>query len=498
MDDPIMKIIKDPTLTYRQRLFALAKEAENVPRPIQPTQQMQWFIDRGIIFDMGEGHAPYRPRYVVPDYELFLKQGSDFLMLQPPKDIWEAVSHLLILYHHVPSTTGLPVYIGHLDALLEPYITDMDQARQAIRMLLTHVDRTISDSFCHSNIGPEDTKAGRIILELTAQMQRPVPNISLIYNEKTPDDFALQAIRTGLVCSKPSFANDVLYRQQWGQRYAIVSCYNALPIGGGGLTLGRLNLKKLADHAQSREHLMQDLLPRAVQAQCQWMDMRNRFIIEDSAYFENSFLADEGLISPDQFVGMFGLIGLAQCVNTVLGLTQQDQRYGHGQEAAAFGQEILDQIAQQVKDYQPTHGKFYLHGQVGISTDIGVTPNVRIPIGEEPELPQHLMFTAKMHRHFDCGVGDIFPFDQTAKNNPQAVLDIIRGSFMQGMRYFSYHCSDADLIRITGYLVKRSDIEKLDRGKQVLGNTTVLGSGATKNLHVLDRRVRHMHDNRHD
>lgn len=135
---------------------------------------------------------------------------------------------------------------------------------------------------------------------------------------------------------------------------------------------------------------------------------------------------------------------------------------------------------------------------MGISTDVGVTSNVRIPIGEEPDLPQHLMFTAKMHQHFDCGVGDIFPFDQTAKNNPQAVLDIIRGSFAQGMRYFSYHCSDADLIRITGYLVKRSDIEKLDSGKQVLGNTTVLGSGAAKNLHILDRRVRHLHDNSDD
>ena len=32
------------------------------------------------------------------------------------------------------------------------------------------------------------------------------------------------------------------------------------------------------------------------------------------------------------------------------------------------------------------------------------------------------------------------------------------------MRYFSTYGSDADVIRITGYLVKKSDIEKLDAG----------------------------------
>lgn len=488
--DAVMAILKDPTLTYRQRLFSLAKAAENLPKPIEISEQMQWFIDRGIIHDMGEGNAPYRPRYVVPDYDLFMKQGSAFLMLNPPQDIWEAVSNLLILYHHVPSTTGLPVYIGHLDRLLEPFVTDEGQARRAISMLLTHVDRTISDSFCHCNIGPYDTRVGRIILELTAGMQRPVPNISLIYNDNTSEDFALEAIRTGLAVSKPSFVNDRLYRAQWGDNYAIVSCYNALPTGGGGLTLGRLNMKMLAQAAQSPQHLVQELLPRAVAAQCEWMDKRDRYIIEDCAFFENSFLADEGLISPDRFVGMFGLIGLAECVNTVLGLTQADQRYGQGERAEAFARSLMDQIAAQVQAYRPAHGRFYLHGQVGVSSDIGVTPNVRIPVGEEPELPEHLAFTARMHRHFDCGVGDIFPFDETAKRNPKAVLDMIRGSFAQDMRYFSYHCSDADLIRITGYLVKRSDIEKLDSGKQVLGSSTPLGSGASKNLHILDRRVR--------
>ncbi|MDP4109090.1 MAG: YjjI family glycine radical enzyme [Bacillota bacterium] len=490
----LMRILKDPKLTYRQRLFSLSKAAENIGEPVKLSEKAQRFADCGIIYDMGEGNTPYCPRYVVPDYDKFLKQGSKFLMLAPPSDIWEAVSNLQIIYHHVPSVIGLPVYIGHLDRLLEPYIADEKEARRAIRMLLTHVDRTVSDSFCHCDIGPYDTRAGRIILELTEEMQRPVPNMSLIYNEKTPDEFALRAISAGLTASKPSFVNDGMYSAEWGESYAVVSCYNVLPIGGGGLTLGRLNLKKLADASISREQLMNELLPDAVLAQCEQMDKRESFIIDECRFFENSFLAAEELIYPERFVGMFGLVGLAECVNKTLGATAQEKRYGHCEQANAFGEEIIDRIDKLVSRYKPKHGKFYLHGQVGISSDEGVTPNTRIPVGEEPDLPTHLMVTARMQKKFPCGIGDIFPFEATAKRNPKAVLDIIKGAFSMNMRYLSFYSSDSDVIRISGYLVKRSDILKYKEGKAVLSNSASLGSEAAGNLHAFERKVRSSDD----
>ena len=46
------------------------------------------------------------------------------------------------------------------------------------------------------------------------------------------------------------------------------------------------------------------------------------------------------------------------------------------------------------------------------------------------------------------------------------------------------------MIRITGYLVKRSDIEALEQGRQVVNDTVVLGMGAKKNCHVYERKVR--------
>ena len=484
------EIIADPKLTYPQRLIELAKAAENVPEPLPLSEDAQWFVEKEVVFDMGEGNAPYRPRYVLPDYEKFMKQGSKFLMLEPPKDIWDAVFALTILYRFVPSVIAGPVYIGHIDRLLEPFVKEEEEARHAIELFLTHVDRTVSDSFCHANIGPYDTKAGRIILELSAKMQRPTPNMSLIYNEHTPDAFALKAIETGLVTAKPSFVNDAMYTADWGSNYAIVSCYNALPVGGGGLTLGRLNLKKLADLAQSKEQFLDDLLPRAVAAQCEQMDRRDTFIMEDAHFLEHTFLAEEGLIEKERFVGMFGMVGLAEGVNQVLHLTDPNERYGHGKEAEAFALDVLDRIHSQVEAFQPKYGKFALHGQVGISTDWGVTPNTRIPVGEEPSLPEQLLFTAKTQKHFAAGIGELFPFEETAKNNPRAVLDIIRGAFGQGMRYFSFYSDTTDVIRITGYLVKRSDIEKYDAGERCVGNSTILGSGASKGLRIFDRSVR--------
>lgn len=490
MEAKVKEIMEDPKLTYPQRLIELAKAAENLPAPVALSEEAQWFVDRDIVFDMGEGNAPYRPRYVVPDYDKFMKQGSKFLMLDPPKDIWDAVSNLLILYRFVPSVIAGPVYVGHIDRLLDPFVKDEEEARHAIRLFLTHIDRTISDSFCHANIGPYDTRAGRIILELSAEMQRPVPNMSMIYNEHTPDDFAKKAIETGLITAKPSFVNDAMYTADWGSNYAIVSCYNALPVGGGGLTLGRLNLKKLADVTESPEQLLNDLLPRAVAAQCEQMDKRDTYILENSHFLENTFLTEEGLIQKDRFVGMFGLVGLAECVNQVLHLTDPKERYGHGKQAEEFALEILERIHSQVEAYKPKYGKFALHGQVGISTDLGVTPNTRVPVGEEPSLPEHLLITAKTQKHFAAGIGELFPFEETAKKNPQAVLDIIKGAFAEGMRYFSFYSSNSDVIRVTGYLVKRSDIEKYDAGEACIGNSTVLGSGASKGLHIFERSVR--------
>ena len=94
-----------------------------------------------------------------------LKKAVNSLNCQPLKNLDDVLDGLLILYSHVPSITTFPVYIGRLDVLLDPFITDEEQDYIKIKRFLNHVDKTVPDSFCHANIGPYDTKAGRLILK---------------------------------------------------------------------------------------------------------------------------------------------------------------------------------------------------------------------------------------------------------------------------------------------------------------------------------------------
>jgi len=491
----VLDLIKDRVLTFEQKVVALARAGEATLNVLNITDEVQDYRDKGIICDLFEGNAPYRPRYIVPNYSIFMEKGCSFLRLDPPTNIWEATNHLLIFYKHVPSITTMPVYVGNLDALLDPFIVDEEEAYQAIKLFFIHLDRTITDSFCHGNLGPTDSKAARIILKVQRELQDAVPNLTLKFNEDTSKELATLAINTAMACAKPSFANHDMFTKDLGD-YGIVSCYNGLPIGGGSHSLVRLVLSRLAEEADSVDHFLTTVLPDATARICHYMDQRVKFLVEESGFFESHFLVKEGFISKDKFTSMFGLVGLAECVNVLLDATDKKDRFGHNKEADALGLEIIKTL-QKLVDAHPapycTNERYLLHAQVGIDTDIGVSPGCRIPVGEEPEIHQHLIQSAPFHQYFPSGIGDIFVFDETAEVNPEYVLDIIKGSFTAGLRYFSLYGSDVDVMRITGYLVKKSDMEALAKGEQVLHDTVVLGLGGVNNNKVLERKVRN-HD----
>ena len=64
------------TLTHEQKLMNLAKEAENAFDVLDIPPRTRHFFETGAINDLFEGHAPYRPRYILPDYGAFVRQGS--------------------------------------------------------------------------------------------------------------------------------------------------------------------------------------------------------------------------------------------------------------------------------------------------------------------------------------------------------------------------------------------------------------------------------------
>lgn len=493
----ILETIKSKNLTFEQKIITLAKLAENSISVIDKSEKLKEYMDKKIICDLMEGEAPYRPRYIVPNYEKFMKQGSKFLGLDVTTDIWEAINNLLILYKHVPSITTMPVYLGNIDYLLEPYITDENEAYKAIKLFLKHIDSTITDSFCHANIGPKETKAGKIILKVMKELQLPTPNLTLKYNKKTSKDFALMAIETALFTAKPSFANDDIFTKDFKGNYGIVSCYNGLKIGGGANTLVRLKLGSLSKEATSIDDFFNRVLPDAVKEILTFIDNRSKFIIEESNFFESSFLVKEGLIEKEKFTGLFGLVGLAECVNNLLNATDIKDKFGYSQVANELGEKIIKTMYDYVQNHKSKYaGSFFknthlLHSQVGIDTDKNESPGCRIPIGEEPEMLEHILQSAPFHKYCPSGIGDIFVFDQTYNNNLEAILNIIEGAFNTGLRYYSLYGSNSDVVRVTGYLVKKSEMEKLDRGEQVLRDTTILGKGARDNAKALERRLRY-------
>lgn len=492
----ILKTIKNKKITFEQKIVSLARLAENNIEVLNKSHKLKKYIKDGIICDLFEGNAPYRPRYILPDYNLFIEQGSEFLGLQKPTNIWEATNNLLILYKHVPSITTMPVYLGNIDYLLEPFINNEEEAYLPIKLFLKHIDATITDAFCHANIGPLETKAGFLILKAMQELELPTPNLTIKYNEKTSKRLAIKAIETALITAKPSFANDNMFTKDFKGEYGIVSCYNGLKIGGGANTLVRIKLGALSKLSSSIDEFFSSILPDVCYEVLNYIDERSKFLIDESGFFESSFLVKENLLQKEKFTGLFGFVGLAECVNNLLGALEQKYRFGYSDEANQLGLKIISTMSSIIEKHKSKYaGAFFnnqhlLHAQVGIEVDTEESPGCRIPVGEEPEIYNHIIQSAPFHKYCPSGIGDIFVFDDTYKLNPEAILDIIQGAFTHNMRFFSLYSSSCEVVRITGYLVKKSEINKLDLGEQVLRDTTILGQGARDNSKALNRKIR--------
>lgn len=494
----VTKIICDTTLTYHQQLLALARLAESYDHTIKLSDELIKAKEDRVICDLNEGNTPYRPRYIIPDYSILMEKGSKFLDLNPPQDLWEACNSLLIMYRHTPSITSFPVYLGNLDELLEPFVEKVstEEAEKCLKLFLLNIDRTLTDSFVHADIGPKDSKTARIILKLTEEMQLAVPNLTLKYDpELTSDEFADLCARCMMRTAKPSFADHRTFVKEWGENYAIASCYNGLKVAGGGYTLPRMRMYECALQSKGIEDFLDRVLPYYVDIMAKMMDDRVRFIVEESSFFKSNFLATEGFVKQENFTGMFGMVGLAECVNYLLGIEDPKLGFGTNPEATKLGERIMDRLSELVAAHKAPYcencgDQYHLHAQVGIDSDGREdSPGARIPIGAEPELPVHIEHSMHFHKYFPTGIGDIFKFEETWMKTPEAIVDIIKGALAGGMRYFSGYLENNDVVRVTGYLVKKSELAKLDAKMQSLNNCTVFGQGARDTSNALDRKV---------
>lgn len=489
-------IVRDPHLSAKQKAHYLALEAE-ASLPYMPVSKaVQDALDNNIICDMFEGHAPYKPRYVLPDYAKFLKNGSEYLELAPARDLDEALNSLTILYHHVPSVTSIPVYLGQLDDVLLPYVKEVDEETlyRKLRLFWMMLDRTLPDAFMHVNIGQSDNIVCRTILRVDAELKQVAPNLTFMYDPAiTPDSLLQQACQNICECSKPHIANYPMHANAYDAKgFGIVSCYNSLPLAGGANTLVRMNLKKVAEDAASSAHFFNDVLPYYSQLMFELIDARAAFLHEESGFF-NSFLVQEGLIEEDRFAPMFGIYGMAEAVNLLMKKDgKAEQQYGHNSEANKLGHTISRTLSDIVTSTPVKYGyqeRALLHAQGGISLDIDVTPGVRIPYGSEPDPVQHVQALAEHHQYYTSGISDILTIDETVKSNPLAMFQLCKGALNIGFREFTANVHSNDLIRVTGYMIKLSDVAKFkEQGSRT--NTTGLGAEAAANTGILDRQPR--------
>lgn len=491
-----LDIIQNTQLTYRQQLLGLAACAVNTLNVLNYGKAAEELIEKGVICTLNEGNAPYGPRYVVPNYAKLMTDGCKFLQLNPPKDIWEATHALMIMYQHVHTHSSYPVYLGNLDTLLEPFVRVEEEAYHAIRLFLLHIDRVLTNSFVHANIGPKDTEAGRLILRATEELNCPIPSLTLKYEEGVTSDALLQhSAQVAFKTAKPSFVNHRMNSIDFQtEDYAIVSCYNGFPIGGGAYTMVRMRLNYLAREARSIDDFFDNLFPAAVQSLLGMLDERTRFLVEEAAYFKSNFLLKEGFLDPNLFTSMFGIVGLAEAANILLNAKDRDERYGVNKEADALGLRIIQTLDAFVKKHVAPHvngygGHYLLHAQVGIETDNDCSPGCRIPIGEEPELLDQILHSAPFHRYFFNGIGDIYVFEDTYEEHPEALGMIVKGAFQTGVRYLSVYGSNSDVVRVTGYLVKKSDVERLERGEVVGNDAVALAKAAKDNAKAFDRKI---------
>lgn len=505
LQDKLMQIVTSPQLSPKQKSNYLALEAE-ASLPYMPiSDEVKTAMKDGVICDMFEGHTPFKPRYVLPDYVRYLEQGSEYLELVPAQNLDEALNALTILYHHVPSVTNIPVYLGQLDDILMPFVEGMDAdvLYRKLKLFWIMLDRTLPDAFMHVNIGPTDNIVCRTLLRIDAELKQVAPNLTFMYDPAVTPDELLQIAATNICqCSKPHIANYPLHASAFDKRgFGIVSCYNALPLAGGANTLVRLNLKEVALKATSINDFFERVLPYYCSLTFELIEARSAFLHQESHFFD-SFLVKEQLIDESRFAPMFGIYGMAEAVNILQAqMTSETDKssqlnkptgYGHSMDANQLGYRIsaaLDTIVKSTPVTYGYHGRALLHSQGGISLDKDVTPGVRIPYGTEPNPIAHIQALAQHHQYYTAGISDILTIDETIKSNPQAMFQLCKAALELGFREFTANVVSNDLMRVTGYMVKRSDIEAFkQRGSRL--NTTGLGAEAAQNTGILQRQAR--------
>ena len=145
--------------------------------------------------------------------------------------------------------------------------------------------------------------------------------------------------------------------------------------------MSKIKLNKVAFDSESIEEFFEKNLPYTIDILCNFMESKIRFLVEESTFFKTNFLVTEGFIELDRFVGMFGIVGMHECVTYLMKIQGKSFVYGKDDEANKLGLEIMEFIDNRVKSFKSKYGKamnnrFLLHAQIESTAE--TTAGVRI------------------------------------------------------------------------------------------------------------------------
>ena len=115
----------------------------------------------------------------------------------------------------------------------------------------------------------------------------------------------------------------------------------------------------------------------------------------------------------------------------------------------------------------------------GLSVDRGDS-GVRIPYGEG-RIPPVTCWPWRPTTALSLRDQRILTLDPTIRQNPQALLQLCKGALAIGMREFSANVADSDLVRVTGYMIRKRDVACFAaEGSEMRLQTTCLGAEAKR------------------
>ncbi len=301
------------------------------------------------------------------------------------------------------------------------------------------LDRMFPDAFVHADLGPDDGRVGRSVLRVDRELRQVVPNLTLQVDppgRRTPccarPSETVFAVGQAALRQRPDDGRRPGRRLRRG-----LSCYNTLPSGGGAYTLVRLNLGEVGRRCTAASRAA--YLDRAAPA------LRRAHRGADGGPGPvpgRGGRVLRALVAGERRPGAAGPLHCdVRCLRSGRGgrpsarargrdgaLRPRRERERRSPSRSCPGSHDL--VAARPMPYCEATEAGRCCTRSPVSTPTAASrPAARVPAGDEPGLLEHLRTVSPQPPALPRRDQRRARFRETARRNPDAVVDVIRGAF---------------------------------------------------------------------